>query len=162
MKKLITTTFVLFVSTVCVLAQANADKTANAGTSVNFQQFESYFEKNNSGLKGERSFLVLVNQKQFDNVFGPAATMGQNDFLPEDIFTSNVIVAAIKRGKLRKYDDVKVTAENGKLFVWYDSKDEPPASATYSSPLILAVDKGKYKKVVFMENGKKVSTVRLK
>jgi hypothetical protein len=160
MKKLIATTLVLFALTVCGFAQAA--KTANTAAPVNFQEFHSYFAKNNSGLKGERSYLALSSQKQFDRVFGPAATMGPNSFLPTDAFKSKVVVATIKRGgALRRYDNVKVTGERGKLFVWYDAKDDAPGSATYNSPLILAVDKGKYKEVVFMENGKKAGTARL-
>jgi inhibitor of cysteine peptidase len=162
MKKLIAASFVLFALTVYGFAQANANKTASAAAPVNFQQFTSYFEKNNSGLKGDRSFLVLTSQNQFDKVFGPAATMGPNSFLPSDVFKSKVVVAAIKRGALRKYDNVKATGERGTLFIWYDAKDEEPGSATFSSPLILAVDKGKYKQVVFMENGKRAGTARLK
>jgi hypothetical protein len=161
MKKLIATTLVLFALTVCGFAQTSADKTANAAASVNFEQFHSYFEKNNSGLKGDRSYLALTSQKQFDKVFGPAATMGTNSFLPPDAFKSKVIVATIKRGALRKYDNVKATEERGTLFVWYDANDDQPGSATYNSPLILAIDKGKYKEVVFMENGKKAGTARL-
>ena len=35
-------------------------------------------------------------------------------------------------------------------------------SASFSSPLIVAVDKGKYREVVFMENGQRAGSVRLK
>jgi hypothetical protein len=132
----------------------------NAGP-VEFRQYESYFEKNDSGLKGETSYLVFANQAQFDKVFGTAAT-AQNDFLPSDVFKSRIVVTAIKRGSLRHYAGVKVTAQNGKLFVWYDAQDDAPNSATFSTPLILAVDKGKYNEVVFMENGKKAGTAKLK
>jgi inhibitor of cysteine peptidase len=161
MKKLIATTLVLFAITVCGFAQTSAHKTANAAASANFEQFHSYFEKNNSGLKGDKSYIALTSQKQFDKVFGPAATMGPNSFLPTDAFKSKVVVATIKRGALRKYDNVKATEEGGTLFIWYDAKDDEPSSATFRSPLILAVDKGKYKQVVFMENGKKAGTARL-
>lgn len=132
-------------------------------TPVNFQTYDSYFEKNNSGLKGEKSYLVFTNQSQFDKIFGAAAVMGQNNFLPDEAFKTKIIVAVIKHGgSLRKYNDVKVTAEKGKLMVWYTAKDDAPGSATFNSPLILGVDKGKYKEVVFMENGKKAGIVKLK
>ena len=129
---------------------------------VEFQQYDSYFEKNNSGLKGETSYLVLANQEQFDKVFGSAATMGQNNFLPPDVFNSKIVLATIKRGSMRHYEDVKVTTGNRKIFVWYKAKDDAPGSATFSTPLILAVDKGKYNEVVFMKNGKKAGTVKFK
>jgi hypothetical protein len=129
---------------------------------VEFQKYDSYFEKNNSGLKGKTSYLILANQVQFDKVFGSATTMEQNNFLTPDVFKSKIVFATIKRGSMRHYDNVKVTAENGKLFVWYNAKDDAPGSATFSTPLILAVDKGKYNEVVFMENGKKAGTAKLK
>ena len=142
-----------------------AAQTAKNGknVAVEFQKYDSYFVKNNAGLTGEKSYLALANQTSFDKVFGAAATMGQNNFLPTDAFKTKIIVAVIKNGGgLRRYADVKVTAEKGKLIVWYDTKDDAPGSATYSSLLILGIDKGKYKEVVFMENGKKAGTVKLK
>jgi hypothetical protein len=129
---------------------------------VEYQRYDSYFEKNNSGLRGKASYLVLANQEQFDKVFGSAAAMEQNSFLPPDVFKSKLVFATIKRGSLRHYDEVKVTAGNGKLVVWYNAKDDAPSSATYSTPLILTVDKGKYNEVVFMENGKKAGAVKFK
>jgi hypothetical protein len=161
-KKLITTAFVLLALAVCGFAQTSGGKTAKSETEVNFQKFDSYFEKNNSGLKGDKSYLALASQKQFDKVFGSAATMEQNSFMPTDAFKTKLVVAAIKRGSLRRYEDVKVTAKNGKLIVWYNASDDAPSSATFSSPLILAVDKGKYKEVVFMENGNQVGSAKLK
>jgi hypothetical protein len=137
--------------------------TAGENTSpVEFQRYESYFEKNSSGLKGKTSYLVLANQEQFDKVFGYATTMEQNNFLTPDVFKSKIVFATIKRGSLRHYDDVKVTAAKGRIFVWYNAKDDAPGSATYSTPLILAVDKGKYNEVVFMENGKKAGSAKFK
>lgn len=161
MKKLFVSTLMLFALAVCAFAQTNSSKIGSKSVPVNFQRFESYFENNNSGLKGDKSFLTATSQNQFDMIFGSAAVMGQNSFLPENVFTTSLVVAAIKRGAMRTYSDVKVMAENGKLFVWYTAKDAAPSSATYSSPLILAVAKSKYKEIVFMENGKKAGSVKI-
>jgi hypothetical protein len=129
---------------------------------VDFQTFDSYFEVNNSGLKGSKSYLVLTSEKNFDKIFQPAATMGENHFLPDDAFRTRIVIATVKRGNLRKYDEVKVTENNGTLFVSYQVQDSAPGGAVYKSPLILAVDQGKYKEVVFLENGKKAGTVKIK
>src|SRR4051812_23899613 len=110
MKKTITTIFVLFAFAVCGFAQTKTGKTGGNAASVDFQQFKSYFEKNNSGLKGSKSYLALPSQKRFDQVFGPAATMGPNSFLPDDAFKSKLVFATVKRGVLRSYDNIKVTA----------------------------------------------------
>jgi hypothetical protein len=48
---------------------------------VAFQRYESYFERNDSGLTGDTSYLVFTSQAQFDKIFHPAATGGQNNFL---------------------------------------------------------------------------------
>src|SRR3954462_8566219 len=70
---------------------------------VDFQRYESgYFEKNNSGLEGEKSYLVLTDKEEFDKVFGPAPRAGQNNFLAPDTFESKIIVATIKRGSMRR------------------------------------------------------------
>lgn len=135
-----------------------------APVTVDFRQAGGYFEKNDSGLKGDRSYLAFVSQQQFDKVFGAAATMdtGESDFLSDDEFKSKFVVAVIKRGARRSYNNVKVTTEKGKLYVWYDAEDRQPDGAVFSTPLIVSLDKGKYKEVVFMENGKKSGTVRVK
>lgn len=151
-------TMIAFLFTVNTAAQTMKTGTASP---VEFQQYTSYFEKNNDNLKGEKSFLVLANQPQFDKIFGSAATMGNNSFLPAEAFPSKMVVATIKRGSMRKYSDVKMTTANGKLIVSYTAQDDAPSSATFNSPLILAVDKGKYKEVVFMENGKKVGSAKI-
>jgi hypothetical protein len=74
--------------------------------------------------------------------------------------SAKVIVATIKRGAMRKYDGAKANEERGTLFDWYD-EDNEVGSTNFNSPLILAVDKGKYKEVVLMENGQKAGTARL-
>jgi hypothetical protein len=129
---------------------------------VDYTRYQSYFEKNNSGLKGTVSYLVITNQREFDRIFGAAAVAG-SEFLPEGAFKTRLVVTTIKRGNsIREYKVKQVAADKGKLFVWYDAEDRAQGDATFSSPLILAVAKGNYREVVFMENGKKAGAVRLK
>jgi hypothetical protein len=162
MKKLLYITALL----VFFFVQENAAqnrRVENKAAEVSFQKYDSYFEKNNSGLKGGVAYLVLRNQTEFDKVFGTAATMDNNSFLPDGAFDSMLVLAAIKRNSsLRKYEVTQTAQENGKLYVRYKTVDEQPSTATFSSPLILAVPKGKYKKVVFVENGKEVKSVNIK
>ena len=121
---------------------------------VNFQRYDSYFERNDSGLKRETSYLVFTSQSQFDRIFHPAPTMGQNSFLPEKAFDTKLVVATIKRGNsLRTYYIAKVVAKKRKLFVWYTFKDSQEGGARFNSPLILAVDRSDYSQIVFVENG---------
>jgi hypothetical protein len=154
--------FLLAVGTLFVAAQASA-RGGVEERALKFQRHDgSYFEKNNSGLKGEKSYLVFTDQQQFDRVFGPAARMGANDFLPRDAFNTKIVVAAIKRGSMRRYSDVKVTEENGVLLVSYTATDDKPGSASFRVPLILAVEKGGYSGVVFVENGERVGVACLR
>jgi hypothetical protein len=137
-------------------------KKVGGETPVDFHEYTSYFENNDSGLRGQKSYLVITSRKRFNKVFGPAAVMGTNSFIPDDTFKTRIIVTTIKRGDHRDYSDVKVTEKNGILWVSYTTKDSPPGGATYRCPLIIAVDKGKYKEVVFMENGKRAGMARLR
>ena len=154
--------YLLSVMTLFFAAQASA-LGGGEERDVQFQRHDSsYFEKNSSGLTGEKSYLVLTDQQQFDRVFGPAARMGSNAFLPRDAFASKIVVAAIKRGSMRRYSDVKVTEENGVLLVSYTATDDKPGSASYRVPLILAVEKGAYSGVVFVENGERAGVACLR
>jgi hypothetical protein len=82
--------------------------------------------------------------------------------LPDNVFDTKIVVAAIARGLfIRRYDVTKVTAKNEKLYVWFDIKDIERDDSLYNSPLILAVDKGDYSQIVFMQAGKQVGTATL-
>jgi hypothetical protein len=142
--------------TLTFVGQAFAKKTGPE-RKLDFQRYDSYFERNDSGLKGQTSYLAFTSQEQFDKIFGAAATGGENHFLPENAFKTKLVVATIARGNfLRTYDSPKVTTKNGKIYVWYKTMDKRQESATYASPLILAIDKGRYSQVIFMQDGKKV------
>ena len=141
------------------IAQNGGKRQPAKNTSVIYQQFDGYFENNNSGLSGDKSFLIIDDQEQFDKIFGAARTMKDQNFLPPDVFKTKSVAAVIKRGGLRKYDNVKVTTEKGNLIVSYETEDAKQDSATYSSPLIIAFDRGNYKKIYFRENGKSAGSI---
>jgi hypothetical protein len=162
MKKVLLTA--LFVLPLAVFASADDKKDEAKGKAVEFTHHDKgYFEKNNSGLKGDASFLTFTNREDFDKVFGVGVTMGGKEkLLPKDAFDNKVVVAVIKRGTgITKYDVEKVTNDDGTIYVQY--KAETPnagGTAKYNSPMIISLDKGKYKEVVFIENGKKTETVK--
>lgn len=153
--------YLLALMTLLSAAPASAQE-GGEGRAVDFQRYDgSYFEKNNTGLQGEKSYLVLTDQQQFDKIFGPATRMGKNNFLPRDTFESKIIVTTIKRGTMRRYSDITVTERGRALVVSYTVEDDKPGSGSYRVPLILAVAKGRYRVVVFMENGERAGAVRL-
>lgn len=123
-----------------------------------------YFESNKSGLKGDASFLVLKEQSAFDKVFGSLFVPGgKAKLLAKDAFEKNLVMATIKRGKMiHTYEVTKVSVDDGILRIAYKSKAGAPSTANFASPLILAVAKGEYKTVEFVENGKLAHAEELK
>ncbi len=132
-----------------------------AGDKIDYHVHTGHFEKNNSGLKGESSYLAFTNRQAFDKIFGLAfiAKKKQN-FLPKNAFDDHLVAAVIKRGKaVWEYKVDKVTARKATLYVHYQAKaKDSGGAATFATPLILSVKKGSYENVEFIENGKKAGT----
>lgn len=144
-----------------LLAAAPADDKVEAkGKDIDYKAYTGYFEKNDSGLKGDASFLAVTDQKSFDATFGAGFTMGKKpDIMPKDSFDSKQVAAIIKRGNaLVEYKVEKVTNDEGTLYVQYTTTEKNGGGAKFNVPYVIAVDKGKYTSVVFIENGKKAGT----
>ncbi len=145
-----------------LLSPADAADKAK-GKDVDYDIHGGYFESNKSGLTGDSSYLAFAGPKAFDAVFGVAKVQGgKQRFLPKDAFDSKVVVAVVKRGKaIYDYKVEKVTNDDGVLTVQYTAMpQESSGAATFATPLILSVDKGKYDSVAFIENGKKVAMAK--
>ncbi len=126
--------------------------------SVDYTIHDGYFEKNNSGLAGETSYLAFTSRDAFDKVFGVAFTMGKKpQVLPEHAFETRVVVAVIKRGgRVWNYNVEGITSENDALTVRYAAASKDGGAARFASPLIVAVSGRSFKNVIFVENGKEV------
>jgi hypothetical protein len=150
----------VLVSLVGVLTAAADDP---PGKPVEFVQHGGHFEKKDSGLLGEPSFVVFTDRKGFDKVFGVAATMGAKaKFVPKDALDTKIVVATVQRGnKIIEYQVDKATVEGDTLTLAYKTTSKDGGNATYASPLIVSVDKGKIAKVVFVEGGKIVGKVEV-
>jgi hypothetical protein len=145
-----------------VRAAPAPDEDTAKGKEVKFEVHGGHFQKNDAGLKGDASYLVFTDREAFDKVFGSAATMRKQNFVPKDAFDKKMVVSVIKRGNaVTEYKVEKVTSDEGTLYVQYTAKTGAAGSATYASPLIVSVDKDKYTAVVFLENGKKVEKVKV-
>ena len=155
--------FALSISAIaCALLPVFAAPSHQASNKVPYQTYNSYFESNQSGLKGASSFLAFTNQSTFDKVFGSAAVMGQNQFLPANAFQSKMVLAVIKRGPvLWTYKVQNVSADKNALTIRYNAVGKKQQDTLFASPLIIAVGKKNYRSVIFIENGKKVSKVSL-
>lgn len=144
---------------------AGADEPSAKGEKVGHEMYGPYFEKTTSGLKGDASHLAITDQAAFDKTFGSGFTMGARPrLIPKDTFDKHIVVAVIKRGSsIHTYKVEGVTADGGTLTVKYKAEAGPAsATARFSSPLILTVEKGKLEKVVFIENGKEAGTAVIK
>ncbi len=137
-----------------------ADKDKAKGKKVDFQVYSQYFVSNKAGLKQNPAYLAFTDAKSFNKVFGKAVVMGRKPhFLANDAFETKMVAAVVKRGnKVWSYKVDRVSADDRTLTVRYEAKSRDGGGATFVSPLIVAVDKGKYSRVVFVENGKQVGT----
>jgi hypothetical protein len=72
-----------------------------------------------------------------------------------------LVVAVIKRGKATTiYTEVGTKVDGDTLTVSFKSEEGKPSTATFASPLVVAVPKGKITKVVFVENGKEIGSAK--
>lgn len=134
---------------------AEADAAKSKSDAVTFDTHSGYFVSNQFENGAPASFVVLTNQAAFDQVFGVAMVMRDKSHrLPDGIFDTNWVVAAIHRGKAFVTYEVEGVAVGGRtLTVRYRAKSQPTASAEFACPLILSVAKGNFDAVEFIENG---------
>jgi len=142
-----------------ILALAAADPARIA-----FDIHDGYFVSNKFEPDEPTSFVVLKDQKAFDEVFGVAFVMRDNAHrLPADAFKARMVVAAIHRGKaLWKYKVEGVEARDGTLILRYSTTVTPSETATFACPLIVSVDKAGYAAVQVVEDGKEATKIDLR
>jgi hypothetical protein len=141
-----------------------ADKEEAKGDKVDYKSYKSYFVSNKAGLKKESSYLTFTDQESLGKVLlkAPPNQRQKREYLPRDVFDKKIVVAVVKQGnKIWEYKVEKVTADKDTLYVQYTTSSKDGGAATYASPLILAVDRGKLASVVFLENGAKAATANI-
>jgi len=131
--------------------------------SIPFDIHDGYFASNKFEPKAKTSFVVLRDQKAFDEVFGVAMVMNDKSHrLPPDSFTEKMVVAAVHRGKaVWGYRVESIVTEGKTLIVKYTSWSKPSETAEYACPLIISVPQGDYATVQFVENRKAVKKLEL-
>lgn len=129
---------------------------------VKFDSYNGYFVSNQFEPEARESFVVFVNQQAFDKCFGVAFVMGDKSHrLPKDVFETQQVIGAIKRGSsIWDYSVKKVVESNDELEVHYSAKEMKQPSATFASPLIVSIPKKSYKAISFVENGKVIKVVK--
>jgi len=120
-----------------------------------------HFEKNDSGLKGDASFLILRDLESFEKVFGTVPPSGGRKANPvtKADFEKGAVVAVITRAAATTaYGELKSDREGGTFTLHYKSVTGPAGTANFASPLIVVVPKEKLKRAVFIANGKEAGT----
>ncbi len=159
--------FALFAVSALALVSATHAADEAKGEKLTYTVATGYFEKNNSGMKGDASYVNILTTKHFDSVFQavPPLMGGKRPvLLPAEHFDKSFAAVVIKRGPaITTYTVEKVTLDaDGNVYVQYKAESGPAGTAMFASPLIVSVPKDKAKKVVFIENGKTVSTLDVK
>ncbi len=110
------------------------------------------------------SFLVIDDQKQFDRVFSVAPAMeDKSGRLPAGAFQSRIVIAVIKRGPyIWGYEVEDVSRSQDVLYVSYRLSLEDGGATTFSSPLLISIEKQKLAAVVFIENGRTIKRLKVK
>lgn len=151
------------VATFVLLGYGVVAPAAAAPREVEYTVHSGHFERNDSGLSGPASYLVVDDRAAFDRLFGVAFTMGPRPkVVPDDAFGSKRVVAVIRRGnQVWTYKVAGVTVADGVLTVRYTSSAEDHPGATFASPMIVSVPRGSYRQVVLVENGNVVGRVEV-
>lgn len=151
-----------------VIAVVSGTFRVNAASSaepapVKFDSYNGYFVSNQFEPEAKESFVVFVNQQAFDKCFGVAFVMGDKSHrLPKDVFETQQVICAIKRGSSIWDYSVKkiVESSDDELEVHYSAKEMKQPSATFASPLIVSIPRKQYKSISFVENGKVIKVVK--
>lgn len=130
---------------------------------IAYRVHDGYFVSNRFEPDQAESFVIAVDQPQFDAVFGSAFVMRDKaKRLPADAFATQMVVAAVHRGMaFWEYEVAGVNLRDGVLEITYRSQSKPDPSASFACPLIISIPKGKYSAVKFIENGKAVKRIAL-
>jgi hypothetical protein len=146
--------------TVCLICQFGL---AAEPATLPHDTYSGYFVSNKFEPDAAQSFVVLTDQKQFDQVFGVAFVMGDKSHrLPKDAFKTLMVIAAIKRGNaFWEYTVEGVTVDEGVVQLRYKAKSKKTPATTFSCPLIVSIPKGSYKAVEFVESDERVKTIEL-
>ena len=136
----------------------------SAAKAIPFDTHDGYFVSNKFEPDASTSFVILRDQKAFDEVFGVARVMKDKARrLAPDAFETKIVVAVVKREKaVVNYKMEAVNAEAGVLAIRYVTTSKPSDTATFACPLILSIAKGDYAAVQFIEDGKVVKKIELK
>jgi hypothetical protein len=130
---------------------------------IDNRAYNGYFERNDSGLKGDDSQLVFSDADGMAKILNPPIGGKKSVLLTKEDFEKNLVAVVITRGSsVATYSDVSTTISGSTLTVHYNSALGAPSTANFATPLILSVPKDGIKTVVFIGNGKETAKIEVK
>ena len=144
-------------------AESHAPSIAHE-TKLTVKTYSGYFVSNTFEPDAAESFAVIVDQSQFDKVFGVAMVMGDKSHrLPAKAFDSNTVLAVIKRGHaVWEFTVEGATVNDGVVTLRYSTTSKKSDSATFACPLIVSIPKIKHTAVQFIENNNPVKRIEIR
>jgi len=142
---------------------ASSSDEADALVKLDHDTYSGYFVSNQFEPDAKESFVVISDQKSFDQVFGAAFVMNDKSHrLPKDAFESKLVLAVIKRGNaFWEYKVGGITTKGGAVQLRYVATSKRTPDTQFACPLIVSVPKGAYTTMTFIENRKALKTVTL-
>lgn len=146
-----------------VLCQASVAKAQDK--KLKHATHAGHFERNDSGLQGNKSFLAFSQLEEFEALFGVAAlgvgpTKKQN-FVTQETFDEKLVIAAIYRGNSEPtISNVQIIQKGETITVAYRLKPGRDAGFAMNVPFIFSIPKVDYQQIEFYENDKLVATVK--
>ncbi len=152
-------------------------KSEPKGAKVDFANHTGHFVKTggkaDADSTAEATYLFITDRMTFDRYFGTVPPPGlagaprgaRVDPVSPRLFDTRAVLAVIKRGKAPvTYTVESVTEDGGTVTVRYKAEagKEGGGTATFASPMLVSIPKGKATKAVFVENGKEVGTAKPK
>ncbi len=140
-----------------------AQKSSGA-TSVNYTVHGGYVVSSQFESALPASFHVIDDQKQFDRIFSVAPAMeDKSGLLPAGAFESRIVIVVIKRGPyIWGYQVEDVSRNQDILYVSYRLSLEDGGATTFTSPLLISIEKQKLAAVVFIENGRTIKKLKVR
>lgn len=121
-----------------------------------------HFERNDSGLDGEVSTLVVDSHAEFEKLFGSAAVMRRKqNFVKPEVFARRRVCAVIHRGDaVWEYRVTSVTQTGDTVDIRYDARPQPGGgTASFASPLVVSLDRTDARRIRFIENDGAIATL---
>ncbi|TXJ29825.1 MAG: hypothetical protein E6Q24_01035 [Chitinophagaceae bacterium] len=152
-------TYLLILCGIVLLSACTANRVTNASR-IGLVPLSNYFVKNTVALPDEYNYKVSVNQPDFDQTFGVAATMNSSITKPD--FSGQMVVAVMGKASSQQQEISfdRATIGGKDLNVYYNVKKGSEQSYTSTALALATVPKsGSVKRANFYRDSVLVKTI---